>query len=434
MDGLSVTGWSIDRGRSSELEQSQTGTASIRAVDQDGILDPTNTGGPFYGNLDPSKPAAIALQNPVDDTWSTLFSGFTSGYEFAVEVAATTTSVTIELVDAFALFAAMELTPGVHGEVTLKPDFADVYFPGTPANLPGETAVFKHVDARINEILDDIGWPDTPEARDVFSGNVSVQGKVVERRDQVLASLQDACDAEFPGGVSRSYMSKSGQFRFRGRFARFNPTHPGYGVGFYKAGFTAQSSIDPTVAPISAFEFRRADSDVINASIALPLGVDDADVPGQLSQNAGSVATYGYRGENGSFDSLLTSAGHNDDTSPTTAVEETFKFGQYYVGNYAAPKTRITKMTFRPVDPSHPNAVALWDLMCNVELGDVISVETSHPGGGGFDEDFYVEGIHYDADVQGGANFTNVTLEVDVSPKSFFDYNPFGDPDSDEGG
>ncbi len=403
-------------------------------VDQDGIMDPTNTGGPFYGTLDPMKPAAIALQNPVDDTWSTLFTGFTSSYEFAVEVAATTTQVTVELVDAFAIFATVELTPGQHGDTPLKTDFADVYFQGTPSNLPGEPDVFQHVDTRINKLLDAAVWPDDPLTRDVFSGNVSVQGKVYERRDQMLAAIQDACDAEFPGGVSRSYMSKTGQFRFRGRFARFNPSHPGYGIGFYKAGFTAQSNIDPTVAPISAFEFRRADADIINASIALPYGIDDTDVPGQLTRDNTSVNTYGYRGENGSFDSLLTSAGHNDDSSPTTAVEETFKYGDFYVGNYKDPKTRITKMSFRPVDPAHPNATALWDLMCNVELGDVITVTTSHPGGGGFDEDFFVEGIHYDADVQGGANFTNVTLEVDVSPKSFFDYNPFGDPDSDEGG
>jgi hypothetical protein len=40
-----------------------------------------------------------------------------------------------------------------------------------------------------------------------------------------------------------------------------------------------------------------------------------------------------------------------------------------------------------------------------------------------------VEGIHYDADVQGGAAFTNVTLELDVSPRSFFDNNTFGDFD-----
>jgi hypothetical protein len=81
------------------------------------------------------------------------------------------------------------------------------------------------------------------------------------------------------------------------------------------------------------------------------------------------------------------------------------------------------------LDPSHPNAGALWGLMCGVELGDLISLETTHPGGGGFDEDFYVEGIHYDADVQGGAAFTNVTLELDVSPRSFFDNNTFGDFD-----
>ncbi len=431
MDGLSVTGWSIDRGRSSELDKTQTGTASLHMVDTAGVMDPTNTGGVFYGNLDPMKPAAIALQNPVDDTWTTLFTGFTSSYEYAVDVANTTVQVTVELVDAFEIFSAVELTPGVHGDTPTNPDFADVYFQGTPSNYPGEADVFKHVDDRINDLLDAADWPDTPETRDVFSGNVSVQGKVYERRDQMMSALQDAADAEFPG-VANCYMSKTGQFRFRGRFARFFPDNPGYGITTYKAGFTDQWTFDTTIAPIAAFEFRRSEADVINASIALPYGIDDTDVPGQLTKDDTSIGLYGYRGENGSFDSLLTSAGHDDDLNPTTAIEETFKFGDYYANNYKDPKTRITKIAFRPVDASHPNAAALWGLMCGVELGDVITVTTGHPGGGGFNEDFYVEGIHYDADVQGGANFTNVTLELDVSPKSFFDYNPFGTVD--EGG
>ncbi len=432
MDGLSVTGWSIDRGRSTELDKTQTGTAAIRMVDSAGVMDPTNGNSPFYGTLDPMKPAAIALQNPVDDSWNTLFTGFTSSYEYAMEIAATTMQVTAELVDAFEIFSAVELTPGEHGDTPVKDDFADVYFQGKPSNLPGEPDVLKHVDTRINELLDAAGWPDTPETRDVFSGNVQVQGKVYERRDQMMSALQDAADAEFPG-VANCYMSKSGQFRFRGRFARFNPSNPGYGITTYKAGFASVAEDDPTFAPISVFEFRRAEADIINASIALPYGVDDTDVPGQLTKDTGSIATFGYRGENGSFDSLLTYAGHDDDLNPTTGLEETFKFGQYYAGNYAAPKTRITKIGFRPVDAAHPNAEALWGLMCGVELGDIVQIKTLHPGGGGFDyENFYVEGIHYDADVQGGANFTNVTLELDVSPKSFFDYNPFGTVD--EGG
>jgi hypothetical protein len=427
-DGLNVTGWKIDRGRSSELDKTQTGTASVTAQDVDGVLDPTNAGGPYYGDLNPTKPAAIALQNPVDSTWSTLFTGFTSEFDYEMDITADFASVTVELVDAFDIFSAVELTPGVHGETPVRPEFADVYFQGTPSNLIGEPDVFKHVDTAINDLLDMLGWPDTPSTRDVFSGNVSVQGNVVERRDQAMALLQDYADAEFPG-VANCYMSKTGQFRFRGRFARFFPDVPGYGITTYKAGFKAQADLDATVAPIAGFAFRRGEGDIINASIALPLGVDDTDVPGQLTKDDTSIGIYGYRGENGSFDSLLTSAGHNDDASPTTAVEETHKFGDYYANNYKDPKTRITKMSFRPLDAAHPNATALWDLMCGVELGDVISVETTHPGGGGFDEDFYVEGIHYDADVQGGANFTNVTLELDVSPKSFFDYNPFGEVD-----
>jgi hypothetical protein len=431
-DGVNVTGWTVDRGRSSELDKTQTGTASATMQDFSGALDPTNTGGPFYGDLDPMKPAAIALYNPVTETWGTVFTGFTSELLYEMDITADFTTVTMELVDAFDVFASLELTPQIHGDTPADgwqgglltgADFADVYFQGTPSNLPNEPDVAKHVDTRINDLLDAAGWP--AGLRDIFSGNVEVQGKVVERRDSLLAELQNAADAEFPG-VANIYVSKEGVVRFRGRFARFFPGRPGYGINTWKAGFTAQLG-DTDVAPIAGFGFRRSEADINNATLATPLGVDDADTPALVTKDDTSIGIYGYRGL--SFDSLLTNAGHDDDNNPTTALEETKKFSNYYTANYKDPKTRVTRMMFRPLDPSHPNAGALWGLMCGVELGDLISLETTHPGGGGFDEDFYVEGIHYDADVQGGAAFTNVTLELDVSPRSFFDNNTFGDFD-----
>lgn len=419
MDGVYVTGWKIDRGRSSELDKTQTGTATIELKDFVGAFDPTNTGGPYYGLLDPMKQAGISLQNPVDDTYGIVFRGFVSEFNYEMDISAKFCNVTIELVDAFDLLSSLELSPTVHGQTAPAGAEGDVYYTGEPTTA-------KHVDVRIEDLLTDAAWPSL--LQDIFSGNVTVQEKIYERRDQALTVLQDAADAEFPG-VANIFVSKEGIIRFHGRFARFYPGRVGYGIDTWKAGFNQQAVADSTVAPVAALGFRRSEADIYNACLALPLGVDDGDVPGQMTTDPTSIALYGYRGL--SFDSLLTYAGHNDDLTTTTAAEETKKFSNYYATNYNTPKTRVSKLTFRPVGAGHPNATALWDLMCGVELGDLISLETNHPGGGGFDEDFYVEGIHYDADVQGGDTFTNVTLELDVSPRSFFDNNPFGDNDPD---
>jgi hypothetical protein len=424
VSGLHVNSWTIDRGRSSELDQTQTGTAVVTITDESGALDPTNTGGPFSGNLDPMKPAKITLRNPVTDEVSTLFTGFTSELLYDVDVSGKFATVTLELVDAFAPFSALELMPGEHGDSPDEAgDFGDVYFQGTPSNHPGTADVLKHVDDRINDLLDAANWPE--ELRDIFSGNVRVQGKVYERRDQLLSALMDAADAEFPG-VANIFVSKEGVVTFHGRFARFFPDRPGYGINTWPAGGAPQAWADEAVASIAATPaIRRSDADVINAAIVLPLGIADADAPGQLSKDVTSIDTYGWRGV--SFDSLLTSTGHNDDLSPTTKEEETKKFADYRVANYKDPKTRVNKITFRSLDPSHFNAAASWALICGVEISDIIALETTHPGGGGFDEDFFVEGIHYDVKPLPEAGGHDVTLELDVSPRSFYDSNPFGD-------
>lgn len=429
-----VTHWSISRGRQSELDKTGTGTASVTLIDKTGLLDPTNTTSQLYGKLDPMKQVAIAIRNPVTDTYSTVFRGFVSEWLHDLEVFEETDgaargidTITLEAADAFDLFAALELTPGEHGDTSVRSDFADVYYQGTPSNVPGEPDVFKHVDQRIIQLLADAGWDPTRQI--VFSGNVSVQGVVINRRDQLLAALDDAADAEFPGLANR-FMSRDSLFIFHGRYARFFPDRPGYGINTWQAGGLAQAQADPNVAPIShPLSFRRSKQDVINAVIALPQGIDDSDAPGQLVKDTPSIEAYGWRSM--SFENLLTSAGHDDDGNPTTALEETAKFADYYVGNYKQPKTRVTRIPFRSRGTNNPYAAALWALICGVELGDVVSLQTVHPGGGGFDADFFIEGISYDVG-PARADMDDVTLELDVSPKSFFAYNPFGELDLGE--
>lgn len=427
-----VQSWEIHRGRSSEMDKTGTGIASISFRDTSGALDPTNTSSPFYDTggtatkLDPMKQVAISLLHPVSGTWFPLFRGFLSSQEHEMrswQDDGGVDEVAWECADAFDLLAAKLLTPGVDGDTPTVQDFTDVYYHGIPSNLPGEAESFQHVDDRINQLLDDAGWPSA--LRDIFSGNVSVKGKVYERGDQLLAALFDAADAEFPG-VANIYMTKDGIVNFRGRFARFFPTNPGYGITTWKAGGMPEALADNTVAPIASLRFRRSKDDIINSVTALPQGANQDDASDNIIADSTSIDTFGFRGE--TFNDLQTSAGHDDDFVPTDDLEETKKFAEYYVGNYKDPKTRVSTLTFRPRGPEDVTAPALWDLMCGVELGDRIHLTTSHVGGGSFDEYLYVESIRYQAS---GATSTyhDITLELELSPSSFFDYNPFGTAD-----
>ncbi len=282
--------------------------------------------------------------------------------------------------------------------------------------------MFVHVNERIGQVLDDAQWP--LERTVIFSGNDSVQGRVYERTDQVLSALFDAADAESVA-IANIYVSKTGDIVFHGRFPPFFPTEPSYGIKTFNAGGMPQALADPTMAPISGLQFRRSKEDIINSVIALPQNADETDVPTQLVEDTTSITRFGYRGE--SFTDLQVSAGHTNAT-PTTALEEAKKQADYIVGNYAEPKTVVSVIEFRTRSPEDVTGPALWEIMTEVEIGDRVYLETTHVGGGGFGEYFFVQGIRYEASGM-QADFHDVTMELEVIPASYYDYNPFGTVD-----
>ena len=417
--GVSVQSWSVNRGRQSELDKTGTGTATVTIADTTGTFDPTNSSSVLNGKISTVIPAAIALYNPVTTDWSTVFRGFVSEWLFTMDQSADILYVTLELVDAFGYFSGLEMIPGVHGDTAPSGSENDVVFLGEP-----DTA--KHVDGRLRDITDAALWNE--DLTDFFSGNVTVRGpKVYERKDSILSALQDTADAEFPG-VSNIYVSKDGIVRFRGRFARFNPSNPDYGINTWSVGSHPEAVSDPDVVPISNLEFRLSENDIVNASYATWDDASEAVIADLLVADATSIQKYGYRPL--AFESLLTYQGHDDEGETTSTPTEMLKIANYYVSNMSEPRTRITRMEFRPRGVGTANATALWDLLGGIEIGDVVTAVTTHAGGGGFGEDYFVEGIQYDADTAGGATFTNVTLSLDVSPAAYFTENPFGSGDA----
>src|SRR4029077_21129316 len=93
------------------------------------------------------------------------------------------------------------------------------------------------------------------------------------------------------------------------------------------------------------------------------------------------------------FDNLQTIRGTAG--AGTDALEETKKYATYYVENYKTPAPRISRMVFKARRPGDPLGPALWNHMCKAEISDLLTLQTDHPAGGGFDHDFYVEGLHY---------------------------------------
>jgi len=404
-----IARYTVRRGRSFERDEMETGQAEIFANDVEGILDPTNTGGPYYGNIEPRKQAAIGLHNPVTDEWTTIFRGFVEEWDYEPSPSQVVTRPDIRLADAFLLFGKMEMLPG-GGWGDAPPAGAKkfVFFEDTAGSI----------DDRVIQILGNAGWD--PTRQSVFSGNVRVMETSYSAGETVLAALQECADAEFPG-VSNHYMSKNGIYTWHGRLARFDYTNPDYGITVWKAGDGAavQASISDT-AHIRAMRFNRGLDKLINSAIAYPQGIKDADMAGQVVTDSTSITTYGT--SSWSAPNLLTSYGI---LTGNDANDETRLFALYYVNNYAVPRNRIEQLVFKSMHPDDPRAAANWAFLCGVELNDVVEVTVELPGGGGFtSEPYFIEGISYEVQPL-QPSFPLVTMTLDLSPQAYFTSNPF---------
>jgi hypothetical protein len=406
-------GFEVDRGRAYELDRTGTGTAVETRMDTTGQFDPTNTTGGFYGKLLPLKQAAYGLYNPVAATWTTIWRGFVSEWAYEPDATQRNVSVSVSMVDGFGVLSALEMVPSVGG----SPQFGDavpaastgnVYYPADPNT--------NAVQTRMNAALDDAGW--ASGLRNLFTGNVKLQETVYPPRQQVLSVLEDAADSEFPT-VSNLFMTKTGKVAFRGRLARFLPTDPSYGIQSWSCGDTAAVTANPTtVVPVlMPVRFYTDDEHIYTEAIATPQNVVDADIAAQTVTSVAGVAAYGRR--TWSAENLATAGG-----AGTTALVETKKFATYVRDNYATARTRVGQLTFKAFTSSGASAAATWAFVCGVEIGDLLHLKTTHTGGGGFDTDFFVEGLHYVIEPL-NATHHGVTLTVDVSPRSYYNTSPF---------
>ena len=135
------------RGRNAQADQFQTGTLSLRIVDQNGDFNPQNPASPYYSLLSPMRKVQITATH-LGITYP-VFSGFITSYTTTTPLTANdVVYTTIEAVDAFRLAQTAQIST-----VT-----------GSGVQLSG---------TRINAILDQIAWPTS--MRDVDAGLSTMQ-------------------------------------------------------------------------------------------------------------------------------------------------------------------------------------------------------------------------------------------------------------------
>jgi len=164
VDGITTT-----RGRNAQADLFQTGTLTLRIVDQNGDFNPQNAAGPYYGLLTPLRKVQITgtyagIEYP-------MFSGFITSYTTTTPKMATdVVYTTITAVDAFRLFTNSQIST-----VTLA-------------------AAGDNAGERVNAILDEISWP--PSMREIEYGTTIMQADPGTART-ALAAMQTATTSEY---------------------------------------------------------------------------------------------------------------------------------------------------------------------------------------------------------------------------------------------
>ena len=174
-----------NRGRQAEADQFQTGTLSLRIVDQNGDFNPQNPNGPYFGLLSPMRKVQITATYA--SVTYPIFSGFITSFSTTTPQNATdVVYTTINAVDAFRLAQNAQI-----------------------ATVAG-TSAGQLSGARINNLLDAIDWP--ASMRDIDPGLTTMQADPGTART-ALNSMQVISTSEY-GAL---YVDATGSFVFQDR-------------------------------------------------------------------------------------------------------------------------------------------------------------------------------------------------------------------------
>jgi hypothetical protein len=307
------------RGRNAEADQFQTGTCSLRIVDQNGDFNSQNLAGPYAGLLDPMRKLQItATHNGV--TYP-IFSGFITSYQTITpqESNDNVSYCVISAVDAFRLAQNAQIS-------TVS---------GTSAGqLSG---------ARINNILDQIQWPST--MRDVDAGQTTVQADPGTPRT-ALAACQTISMSEY----GAFYVDATGSFVFQDRALTSSS------IGATPTVFTDDGS-----GGLLYFDAQWVLNDVLVYNAA---NVTRSGGTTQVATNSASIAKY-----------FLHSYTQNDLLMQTDAVA--LDYARAYVASRAETSVRCDSIVLDLYTPNYDaGIVAALDL----DFFDPITVTTTQPG------------------------------------------------------
>lgn len=179
--------FSLQRGKSRELDRYEAGQASVTFDNRARTFDPTFEASPYYGQIVPKRLVRISVDNEIQ------FEGSVEDWNLDYEPG-TNSRATLQAFDSFSYFVSAEV-----GTATYS------------AETTGE---------RLNNLLDSIGW--SAAKRDIDPTGAVLSGTAITDSQLIFPIMQTSALSE-PGDL---FLSKDGSVKFVGRNAAFTSTGP----------------------------------------------------------------------------------------------------------------------------------------------------------------------------------------------------------------
>jgi hypothetical protein len=318
------------RGRSATADEFQTGTMTLRIVDQLGNFNPQNASSPYYTYLTPMKKVLISATYA--GVTYPLFSGFITSYTTNTpKNVGELVYTTITAVDASQLARNAQIA-AVTG--------------ATAGDLSG---------TRINQILNTISWPSS--MRDVDAGLQTMQNDPGTART-ALAALQTVANSEY-GAV---YVDASGSWAFQDRTVTTASV----------AGTATVFNDDGT-----AIGYNNAVWLLDNTLIFNQANITRTGGSVQSASNAASVAKY-----------FATTYNQQDLLMQTDA--DALNYALAYVASRAETSVRCDAIE---LDLYTANYTAGTIAALNLDFFDPVSITTNQPGGSTLSKTLQVFGV-----------------------------------------
>ena len=327
VDGVTTT-----RGRNAQADLFQTGTLTLRIVDQNGDFNPQNAAGPYYGLLTPMR--KVQITGTYAGTEYPMFSGFITSYTTTTPKMATdVVYTTITAVDAFRLFQNSQIST-----VTLA----------SAGDNAGE---------RVNAILDEIEWP--PSMREILYGDTLLQADPGNPRT-ALAAMQTATTSEY-GAI---YVDARGSLTLKDR----------------------AYCIDSQALPITRFNDDGTDVNYFNAVWRL----DDTQV-----YNQASITRIGGTAQIASNQDYIDEYflhSYNQQNLVMATDADALNYAQAYVASRAQTKTRCDMLELDLYMSDYNDGILA---ALTLDFFDPVEVTTNQPGGSTLQQTLQVFGVKH---------------------------------------